>query len=139
VDCLVALKPKLKLDLGAHPGQRWEGRVGMVDNGEKLDVSIIVTLHFAGALFEGQGHLTAREGKARADISMSGQMNRSSAWFDLWLDAGDGTGLRLDCVGGMDAGTTSFEGECSYVCGKPDTCSCEGGRGSMNMWKVGAT
>lgn len=52
MDCLVALKPKLKLDLGAHPGQRWEGRLGMVDNGEKLDVSIVVTLHFAGTLFE---------------------------------------------------------------------------------------
>jgi hypothetical protein len=139
MDCLVALKPDLKLDLGKHPGQRWEGRIDMLDNGDRLDLSIVVTLHFAGSLFEGHGKLDANEGAGSARISISGQIEGASAWFDLWVDGEDGFGLRLDCTGGMNADATLFEGECSYVCGKPDTCSCKGGRGPMKMWKIAAT
>jgi hypothetical protein len=138
MDCLVAIRPALKLDLGEHPGQRWEGRIDMLDNGDQLELSIIVTLHFAGPLFEGHGKMSVRSSTGSADISISGQIDGASSWFDLWVDAGDVTGLRLDCIGSMDAGATLFEGECSYVCGKPDTCACGGGRGPMKMWKLGA-
>ncbi len=138
MDCLVALRPDLKLNLEAHPGQRWEGRIDMLDNGEQLNIELIATLHFAGALFEGQGRMSAPRSEGGVDISISGQVTATAAAFDIWLDGGDGTGLRLDCAGAMGAEAASFDGECSYVCGKPDTCACNGGHGPIRMWKIGA-
>jgi hypothetical protein len=138
MDCLVALRPDLKLDLAAHPGERWEGRIDMIDNGTPLDLEFVATLHFAGDLFEGHGQLTASSGGNRVDIAISGRLERAEAWFDMWIDAGDGFGLRVDCTGQMDAAVTVLEGRSSYTCGQPDSCACEGGSGPLRMWKVNA-
>jgi hypothetical protein len=138
MDCLVALRPELKLDLAAHPGQRWEGRIDLTDSGKLFNLDLILTLHFSGGLFEGNGNLTDRESGAHIDISLSGQFEGANAWFDLWIDAGTGFGLRIDCTGEIDAGVTAFEGQCSYVCGQPDKCACEGGSGPISLRKIGA-
>lgn len=138
MDCLVALRPELTLDLGTHPGKRWEGRIDVVDNGTPLDLEFVVTLHFAGDLFEGHGELNASNGAGRVDIAISGRLEGATAWFDIWIDAGEGFGLRVDCTGSMDAGVTRLEGQCSYTCGQPASCSCAGGSGPLLMWKVGA-
>ncbi len=138
IDMQPRLVVDLKLDTEPHPEQHWEGRLDLEDDSsDSLTLLLVAQLRLVSGLIEGEGVLTPEGHEQTFPISLSGEASPAGISFVLWVHDPSFARFQVLCTGELSADERRMDGQLLSPCSDPETCNCDGARGTFSLWRVG--
>lgn len=128
----------LQLDTTPHPEQHWEGRLDLEgDSSDSLTLLLAAQLRLVSGLIEGEGVLTPERHEQTFPVSLSGEVSPPGVSFALWVHDPALARFQVLCPGELSADERRMDGNLVSPCSDPETCNCDGAKGTFRLWRVG--